>query len=77
MTTKSQAIDTPGIKHTISLNSYPANYVEEDLPDVSVEIRYRKDDTDSNQEEAKLLACYLGEVLRQYRFGVGASPTNR
>jgi len=30
------------MKSIISLNSYPANYVEEEMPVVIVEIRYKK-----------------------------------
>lgn len=30
------------MKNVISLNSYPANYVEEEMPQVIIEIRYRK-----------------------------------
>lgn len=56
------------IKSVVKLNSYPANYVEEDMPQVIVEIRYRKDYNPNNpfrKEEALLLATKIETFINK------------
>lgn len=50
------------IKSSVSINSYPSNYVEEEMPQVVIEVRYRKDYDPNNEirkEEALTLATKL------------------
>lgn len=58
------------IKKDVSINSYPSNYVEEDMPQIIVEIRYKKDynpDNEVRKEEALALATklkiFIDEIL--------------
>jgi len=68
------------IKNSVSVNSYPSNYVEEGLPQIITEIRYRKDHDPNNEfrkEEALALATkletFIDEILsikyRNWFFG--------
>jgi hypothetical protein len=50
------------MKNRISLNSYPANYEEEDLPEVIVEIRYKK--TTHEKIKARILADEIEAFLK-------------
>jgi hypothetical protein len=50
------------MKNRISLNSYPANYKEEDLPEVIIEIRYRK--TTHDKIKANILANEIEAFLK-------------
>ena len=50
------------MKNKITLNSYPADYVEENLPDALVEIRYKKGNK-FNQKKATILAKAIKEFL--------------
>lgn len=49
------------MKNTIILNRYPANYVEEELPEVKVEIRFAG--TKANQKKADRLANEIEKFL--------------
>lgn len=49
------------MKNTIILNRYPANYVEEELPEVLVEIRFAG--SEINLEKANKLADEIEEFL--------------
>lgn len=58
------------IKSSVSINSYPSNYVEEEMPQVIVEIRYKKDydPTDEfRKEEAETIAnkmeTFINKIL--------------
>ena len=58
------------IKNSISLNSYPSNYEEEGMPQVIVEVRYRKDHDPNDEfrkEEAEMMAnkieAFINEIL--------------
>ena len=58
------------IKSSVSINSYPSNYVEEEMPQVIVEVRYKKDYDPANKyrkEEALALATkietFINEIL--------------
>lgn len=60
----------PPIKSSVSINSYPSNYVEEELPQVIVEIRYKKDYDLNNafrKEEAETMAnkieAFINKIL--------------
>ena len=50
------------MKNSISLSRYPANYTEENLPDVLVEIRYKKKGH-FNREKATILAKEISVFL--------------
>lgn len=50
------------MKNTVILNRYPADYVEEELPEVPVEIRYAG--TKTNQKEV----CELANKIKKFLF---------
>ena len=50
------------MKTLIKLNGYPANYEEENLPEVIVEVRYRK--SSHNQTKAEVLANEIEKFLK-------------
>lgn len=50
------------MKNSIRLNRHPTNYTEENLPDVLVEIRYRKKGR-FNGEKAAILANEISAFL--------------
>ena len=52
------------MKNSISLNHYPDNYVEEELPQVIVEIRYRNDGK-FNRRKANMLSNEIEEFLNK------------
>ena len=57
----------PPIKSSVSINSYPSNYVEEELPQVIVEIRYKKDCDPSDtfrKEEAETMANKIETFIK-------------
>lgn len=51
------------MKTTIKLNSYPYNYEEEEMPQVIVEIRYRKGVY--NKSKAEVLGNEIEEFLNK------------
>ena len=54
------------MKHRISLNHYPDNYVEEVLPEVLIEIRYRNHGN-FNYGQATVLANEIGTFLNNWK----------
>jgi len=54
------------MKHRVRLNHYPDNYVEEELPQVLVEIRYRNHD-DFDHNAAVALANEIETFLNKGR----------
>jgi predicted P-loop ATPase len=56
------------IKSSVSINSYPANYVEEELPQIIVEVRYKKDYDPADEyrkEEALVLATKMKTLINE------------
>lgn len=58
------------IKHSVSINSYPSNYREESMPQVIVEVRYKKDYDPSDafrKKEAETMAnkieTFINKIL--------------
>ncbi|MCK5186747.1 MAG: hypothetical protein KAR43_06385 [Deltaproteobacteria bacterium] len=63
-------LESKPIKNVVSINSYPSNYVEEEMPQIIVEVRYLKDynpDNPFRKEEAISLAAktetFINEIL--------------
>lgn len=60
----------PPIKSSIKINSYPPNYKEERMPQIIVEVRYKKDYDTSDEvrkEEAETIAnkieTFINKIL--------------
>lgn len=60
----------PPIKSSVSINSYPSNYVEEEMPQIIVEVRYKKDYNPSDEvrkEKAETIAnkieTFINKIL--------------
>ena len=58
------------IKNSVSINSYPSNYEEEVMPQIIVEVRYKKDCDPSDEYrkvEAEIMASkietFINEIL--------------
>jgi len=63
-------LEKHSIRNSVSINSYPSNYAEEELPQIVVEIIYKKDhgpDNEVRKEEALTLATklktFIDEIL--------------
>lgn len=52
------------MKNSISINHYPDNYIEEELPQIIVEIRYRNDGK-FNRRKAIMLSNDIEEFLNK------------
>ena len=55
------------IKNSISLKQYPNNYVEEEMPQIIVEVRYKKDVPTNKyrREEALVLATKIETFINK------------
>ena len=61
-------LESKPIKNVVSINSYPSNYVEEEMPQIIVEVRYLKDynlDNPFRKEEAISLATKIETFINK------------